>query len=228
MPRTPPPPVIKQHLFNTGVLVSYRPISNWQRIQLAQRATRELRSEVPTPPVYHDDFGGAPTPNPSDPAYIAAMSEHQAKIGGRVFRWAAHMALVVDNATVADGLAAHQQEVDELAAFLAELPPEEGDTTEELDHFLEGASDKVRWLLLVAAGGDTMALTEWILKLYNAGLDMEAVADATEMFSRDVPRAEPVGPTPAAIGDADSNAGADMDSGSSLGERNANELPITA
>lgn len=230
MARTPPPPATKQHTFGTGIVITYRPISSWQRIQLAQRATRSLRHAQPQPPTFQDDFGGPPTPNPSDPAYLAALADHQARIAIRTFQWAAQLALVVDAETMAAGLAAHQAEADALAAFLAELPPEDA-TPEptELDRFLEGAGDPVRWLLLIAAGGDTMALTEWMFALYGGGgMNAEAVASATEMFSSDLPRHEHLDAAPAAVGAADRDAGADLDAGGRLGERDADDVSRAA
>lgn len=230
MPYDLPPAPTRQHTFSTtGITIHYRPISSWQRIQLAQRATRSLRSSIPQAPTFQDDFGGVPTPNPSDPAYLAALSAHQATIAIRTFQWAAQMALVVDGATVQAGLAAHQAEADALAAFLAELPPED-DAPEatELDRFLDGASDAVRWLLICAAGGDTLAITEWMYALYDVGTQAEAVADATAMFPRDVPRDEHLEPDAAALGDVDRDARADVDIGGGVGERNALQLPSLA
>ena len=229
MARTPPPPATRQHRFGTGIGITYRPISSWQRIQLAQRATRSLRHAQPQPPTFQDDFGGPPTPNPSDPAYLAALADHQARIAIRTFQWAAQLALVVEPATVADGLAAHAADADALAAFLAELPPEDAaPEPTELDRFLDGASDPVRWLLLVAAGGDTMALTEWMFALYGGGVSAEAVADAAEMFSGDLPRNQHLDAAPAAVGTADRDAGADLDAGGRMGERDADELSRAA
>ncbi len=227
MPYDPPPAPTRTHTFATGVTITYRPISSWTRIQLAQRATRSLRHQVPEAPTFQDDFGGAPTPNTSDPAYLAALSRHQERIAIRTFQWAAQMALVVAPETVAAGLAAHQADAAALAAFLAELPPDD-DAPEptELERFLDGVThDAVRWLLLCATGGDTLALTAWMYELYDVGTQAEAVADATAMFPRDVPRDEHLEPDPAALGDADRNAGTDLDFGSGVGERNALQLP---
>lgn len=203
MPYDVAPLPTRTHTFATGVTITYRPISSWTRIQLAQRATRSLRSQVPEPPTFQDDFGGAPTPNPSDPAYVAALSAHQNRIAIRTFQWTAQLALVVTPETVAADLAAQQQEAAALAAFLATLPPEDAPEPSEIDTFLDGASETVRWLLLVAAGGNTLDLTEWMFKLYSGGLGEEAVADATEMFPRDLPRDEHLEPAPAALGAAD-------------------------
>lgn len=229
MPYDPPPAHGRTHTFaGTGITIHYRPISSWQRIQLAQRATRSLRHAEPTPPTYQDDFGGPPTPNPADPAYVAALAAHQTAIGIRTFQWAAALALVVDAATVAAGLAQHDADAAALAAFLADLPPEDAPEPSEIDRFLDGAPDAVRWLLLIAAGGDTLALTEWMFALYSGGVQVEAVADATAMFPGDVSRAQPVGLAPAAVGDADSHAGADLDSGGGVGERDSGELSRAA
>lgn len=229
MPYDLPPAPTRQHTFSaTGITIQYRPISSWQRIQLAQRATRSLRHVQPVPPTYQDDFGGPPTPNPADPAYIAALAAHQAAIGIRTFQWAAALALVVDAATVAAGLAQHAADAAALAAFLADLPPEDAPEPSELDRFLDGARDAVRWLLLVAAGGDTLALTEWMFALYSGGVQAEAVADATAMFPGDVSRTEPVGLAPAAVGDTDSHTGADLDTGGGVGQRDPGELSRAA
>ena len=231
MPYDLPPAPTRQHTFSTtGITIQYRPISSWQRIQLAQRATRSLRSSIPQAPTFQDDFGGAPTPNTSDPAYLAALAAHQERVAIRTFQWAAQLALVVDAATVAAGLAAHQADADALAAFLAELPPEDDAPAEttELDRFLDGASETVRWLLICAAGGDTLALTEWMYALYAGGVTGEAVADATAMFPRDVPRDEHLAADAAALGDVDRDARADLDIGGGVGERNALQLPSLA
>lgn len=230
MPYAVAPLPTRQHRFATGITIHFRPISSWQRIQLAQRATRSLRSVAPTPPTYQDDFGGPATPNYRDEGYLAALAAHQQRIAIRTFQWAAQMALVVDAPTVAAGLAAHQAEADALAAFLAELPPEDDGAPElsELDRFLDGASDTVRWVLLVATGGDTMALVEWMGALYGGGVDAEAVADATEMFPRDVSGDVGLEPEPAAVGPADRNTRADLDPGGGVGERDTEQLSRAA
>lgn len=211
MPRTPPPPAAtKTHTFATGITIQYRPLSSWTRIQLGQRAGRSLRAAQPQPPTIATDYGGAP--NPHDPAYLAALAAHQQRVGIRLFQWAAAMALDVDPATVAADLAAHAADAERLAAFLDTLPPDEADPEpSELERFLDGASDAVRWLLLVAAGGDTLEVVRWMPALYGGGVDAEAVASATELFSGDVPRDGSVAAHPAAVGVADPHAGADLD-----------------
>lgn len=211
MPRTPPPPAaLKHHTFATGMTIQYRPLSSWTRIQLGQRAGRSLRAAQPQPPTIATDYGGAP--NPHDPAYLAALAQHQQRIGIRLFQWAAAMALDVDPATVAADLAAHAAEAERLAAFLDTLPADDADPEpSELDRFLDGASDAVRWLLLIAAGGDTLEAVQWMPALYGGGVDVEAVASATEMFSRDVPRDGSVEADPAALGITDPHARADLD-----------------
>lgn len=217
MPRTPPPVAMKTHTFATGITIQYRPLSSWTRIQLGQRAGRSLRAAQPQPPTIATDYGGAP--NPHDPAYLAALAQHQQRIGIRLFQWAAAMALDVDPATVATDLAAHAAEAERLAAFLDTLPPDEDDAEpSELDRFLDGASDAVRWLLLIAAGGDTLEVVRWMPALYGGGVDAEAVASATEMFSGDVPRDGSVEADAAPVGAADRDAGADLDSGGVGGE----------
>lgn len=207
MPYAGVPPARQSFSFASGETVEYTPISRFFVNRLRIESERALRQQRPAVPTIQTDFDPTPTPNPADPAYVAAMQAHTERVGIRTFQRAIQMAVVVAPERVAAGLAAFAAEQARFDAFLARDAAGATEATEEsdpFDRYLDGVTDPtVRYVLLVAAGGDQWELVRLMQALYGMQTDEEAIQSALDQHKSDVPGAEPMGVLSASIGHPD-------------------------
>jgi len=209
MPYPLTPPTRQMFTFASGETVEFTPISRFFVNRLRIESERALRHARPTVPTIQTDFDPTPTPNPADPAYSAAMQAHSERVGIRTFQRAIQMAVVVAPERVAAGLAAFEAEQARFAAFLARdadtaAAADDSEDDDPFARYVDGVADPtVRYVLLVAAGGDQWELVRLMQALYGMQTDEEAIQSALDQHKSDVPGAEPVGVPSAGVGHPD-------------------------
>lgn len=127
-----------EHVLSTGVVVRIKPVSSL----LIQAVT----SKIPDPvvPIWHDENTGRDTPNPLDPAYVAAMERATQERGV-----AALDAMILMGVELVDGLPEDNRWLKRLRKTNA--LPDGFDETDEDDVLFA-------YIKLVAFGGDDLQL----------------------------------------------------------------------
>lgn len=144
---------MEQYTFPNGIAIQIKYINRYQVALL--RAGLDTKYPKPAPPVNSTETLGD-IANPDDPAYALALSEWETRQGQRlelmVLR--ACCAPVEDPETVAQRLADLDANTAAVQALMTELGVPAAPTSYEEYILAFDASDAMRYLYLVAAGGD--------------------------------------------------------------------------
>lgn len=152
-------------------------IKNITRYQLALlRASLDIKYPKPKPPTEDTDLGTVE--NPMHPDYLAAVEAWNFAQQNRLNVVVLHACVVIDETLVVDSLAKLDIQVTETRLFMESIGlPAVDETTYERDVFSVDNSPLVRFLYLIAAGGDAKRLMD-VLDIIGRSLDSREVTQA--------------------------------------------------
>ena len=169
-----------EHTFPTGITVAIKPTTRYQLALL--RASLDIKYPKPPPPTEETELGVVE--NPVHPDYLDAVDVWSLAQQNRLNVVVLHACVSIDEAIVTESLAHLDQQVAETRAFMKSIGlPAVEETTYERDVFSVDNSPLIRFLYLIAAGGDAKKLMD-VLDIIGRSLDSREViqAVAASMF----------------------------------------------